>query len=102
MTKRFYLVFLLGVLSACQHNESTVDANKKSNAVKVTTKTVMLMKDDYDLRYSGTIEPVQSVALTFNGTGTVESVFVNEGDMVKKGQALASLDKTKPGMLMSD
>jgi len=52
------------------------------------------MTDELELHYSGTIEPSYSVALMFKNTGTIEQVFVDEGDLVKKGQALASLDKS--------
>jgi RND family efflux transporter MFP subunit len=52
------------------------------------------VKDNTELHYSGTIEPSQSVALMFKSAGTVENVLVEEGDFVKKGQPLATVNKS--------
>jgi RND family efflux transporter MFP subunit len=46
------------------------------------------------LRYSGTVEPFQSIPLNFQTAGTVEKVLVDAGDVVEKGQLLATLDQT--------
>jgi RND family efflux transporter MFP subunit len=94
MKKNVYLMALLIVLAACQHNKEKISFNERNNGVKVTTKLVELVKDNNELHYSGTIEPSQSVALMFKGMGTVESVLVEEGDFVKKGQPLATVNKT--------
>ncbi len=45
------------------------------------------------LRLGGTLEARRSVAPSFSVPGTVEQVFVEVGDRVKKGQPLASLGK---------
>lgn len=45
------------------------------------------------LRLNGTLEPERSMSAGFAVPGTVEKVFVNVGDVVKKGQPLASLAK---------
>jgi len=44
-----------------------------------------------DLRMSGTIEAERSSSLSFSVPGTVEEVLVQEGEAVRRGQALASL-----------
>ena len=94
MKKNVYLMALLIVLAACQHNKEKISFNERNNGVKVTTKLVELVKDNNELHYSGTIEPSQSVALMFKGMGTVESVLVEEGDFVKKDQPQATVNKT--------
>jgi RND family efflux transporter MFP subunit len=94
MNKNVFLIAFLSMLAACHNGQNKEIINERNNTVKVTTKTVELVKDDNELHYSGTIEPSQSVALMFKGAGTVESVFVDEGDFVKKGQPLASVNKT--------
>jgi RND family efflux transporter MFP subunit len=50
--------------------------------------------EDAMLHYSGTIEAAHSIPLTFQVTGTIEKVNADEGDVVRKGQVLASLDKS--------
>lgn len=44
-----------------------------------------------DLRMSGTIEAERSTALSFAVPGTIETVLVQEGEVVRAGQALARL-----------
>jgi RND family efflux transporter, MFP subunit len=94
MNKNVFLIALLGMLASCQHGHNREILNERNNTIKVTTKTVELVKDNTELRYSGTIEPSQSVALMFKSAGTVENVFAEEGDFVKKGQQLATVNKT--------
>jgi len=43
-------------------------------------------------RYAGTIEAANSSALSFAVSGTVETVVVNQGDRVRRGDVLATLD----------
>ena len=94
MNKNIFLIALLSLLAACQHGQNKEILKVGNNLIKVTTKTVELEKDNTELHYSGTIEPSHSVALIFKSAGTVESVFVEEGDFVKKGQPLATVNKT--------
>jgi RND family efflux transporter MFP subunit len=94
MNKNFFLIALISMLASCQHSQNKVVLNQKNNAFNVTTKIVELVQDNNELHYSGTIEPSQSVALMFKGPGTVENVFVEEGDFVKKGQQLATVNRS--------
>lgn len=48
-----------------------------------------------EARYLGMVEAVQSSALAFELSGTVEAIIVNEGDAVKAGQELAHLDTSR-------
>ena len=94
MNKNVFLIALLSLLAACQHGQNKEILKERNNPIKVTTKTVEPVKDNTQLRYSGTIEPSQSVALMFKSAGTVENVYVEEGDFVRKGQPLATVNKT--------
>lgn len=94
MNKNLFLIALVSMLSSCQQSQNKEIFNEKSNPVKVTTKTIVIVTDNNELHYSGTIEPSQSVALMFKGMGTVESVLADEGDFVKKGQTLATINNT--------
>ena len=48
------------------------------------------MKDEY--KYSGTIEPKDTVDVTASMTGTVKAVNFKEGDKVNKGDVLFTID----------
>jgi RND family efflux transporter MFP subunit len=60
--------------------------------VNVQVATVTTAGSDEGLKYSGTFEESESIPLTFSQVGTVTKVFVAEGDPVRKGQLLATLD----------
>ena len=81
----------LTLLVSCSQKE---EAKKETLPVKVTTATVVKKSTVEKLSYSGTIEAFQTIPLNFEGTGTVEKVLVEAGDKVKKGQLLATIDKT--------
>lgn len=82
------------VLAGCQTKSGKQEFVEK--AIPVTTVKVTSQVEVANFRYSGTVEAFQTVPLTFETPGTVEKVFVEAGDEVKKGQLLASLDKSNP------
>ncbi|PZO20219.1 MAG: efflux transporter periplasmic adaptor subunit [Leptolyngbya foveolarum] len=59
-------------------SELTVEVNKDAITVRITA--------------SGTIEPVRSVNLSPKTAGTVEELYVEQGDQVEKGQVIARMD----------
>jgi len=83
----------LCMLFACnpRQNQENLPSTKP-----ITVATVMVKKEKVvtALRYSGTVEAYQSIPLNFQTTGTVEKVLVDAGDIVHKGQLLATLDET--------
>lgn len=66
---------------------------EEKQAISVIAQKVERVKCSTNLRYSGTVEASQTIPLTFQTTGIVEQVYVQEGDAVSKGQLLAVLDK---------
>ena len=85
------LVVAIAIVS-CQQKQEVV--KNEATAIKVVASPVQTADSSINLRYSGTIEASQTIPLSFQGTGKVESVLVQEGDAVKKGQLLATTDKT--------
>lgn len=81
------------MLTACNQQENRDEAPEKE-AIHVTTVMVKSEKVITTLQYSGTIEPYQTIPLTFQTTGTIQSVLVEAGDVVKKGTLLATIDPT--------
>jgi RND family efflux transporter MFP subunit len=81
------------ILTACGHNQEKEPANEENRVVKVKAEVVRVKEDITRLHYSGTVEPFRTIPLSFENVGTVKSVLVQEGDMVRKGQVLATIDK---------
>lgn len=73
---------LSGLFSACQKPVEIKGAVVQKTLVESTVTTVS----------SGTVEAHQEAVLSFSGTGRVEKVFVRLGDLVKRGQKIASLE----------
>ena len=63
------------------------------SAIKVEVASVISVPDTGLFSYSGTVEPLRSIPLNFQVTGTISQVYVEEGQSVKSGQLLASLNK---------
>lgn len=78
------LVVLVGViLSGCK---PTTPASGEPTAIPT------VISDDR-VEVEGKLVPVRHVSLSFNMTGIVSRVFVEEGESVRAGQALAELDQ---------
>jgi len=82
------LLLILGI-AACNASKVSVPA-----PVNVEVKKVGIANDQDDFAYSGTIEESGTIPLSFSIPGNAEKVLVAEGDPVKKGQLLASIDDT--------
>lgn len=70
-----------------------ISSNSKKNAQIVTT-TVQKGPVKEELILSGSVKADKHVTLYFPAGGKLIGVYVKEGDWVKKGQALVSVDKT--------
>lgn len=93
MQKNLILFALLISAISCKPKQET--ATKEANApIKVKIQVVQTARGQANLRYSGTVEAAQTIPLTFQSSGTVEQVLVQEGDAVRKGQLLATVNKT--------
>jgi membrane fusion protein, multidrug efflux system len=92
MKKLVYPAIVIATLSGCSPKQDQ-KINAEEKCIKVSTSEVKSEKIEVSLRYSGTIEPSQTIPLSFQTTGTVEKVLVDAGDAVKKGQLLATIDR---------
>jgi RND family efflux transporter MFP subunit len=68
--------------------------------VNVITDTVSGSALINALSYVGVIEENSSVALSFSTMGTIEKIYVSEGDYVSRGQLLAKLDPASANSLL--
>ncbi|MGQ1948443.1 efflux RND transporter periplasmic adaptor subunit [Geofilum sp. OHC36d9] len=79
------------LLSACGSHTSSEHKELPSNPqVKITQ--VMQTSSVKPLNYSGIVEASQTTPVSFQTIGTVQSVYVDEGMEVKKGDVLATLN----------
>lgn len=90
------LIFTL-VLTGCTTKEKEVIL-KKEPEVKalrnVSLKTISTSRYSESLTLSGNIIPTESVKVSFKIPGIITNVLVNEGDVVKKGQPIATMSQT--------
>lgn len=91
MKQNLFLFAILIVMASCQQKQETV--KKESASIRVKAQPVQTVSGLSNLRYSGTVEAAQTIPLTFQSSGTVEQVLVQEGDAVRKGQLLAVVNK---------
>jgi RND family efflux transporter MFP subunit len=93
MKKLVYLAIATIFLMSCTAKQ-TNDRNVDEKGIAVSVSEVKKDRVTTDLKYSGTIEAFQTIPLSFQMTGTVEKVLVDAGDAVKKGQLLATIEKS--------
>ena len=89
MKKIFFLTLTIVSLVGCNHKDKVENPSDP----QVVLSEVKKVKSSGDLHYSGSIEAIQTIPLTFQTTGTILKVLVNAGDAVRKGQLLATVDK---------
>ncbi|MCI1999740.1 MAG: biotin/lipoyl-binding protein [Clostridia bacterium] len=85
-------IFISMFLSGCQKSSDT-------NAIKSTksVQTMVLSPTQYDvtLSYQGIVKASDTRNYFFKSSGKVSKVYIKEGQQVKKGDILASLDTTQ-------
>ena len=89
MRKTLFLALLSSMLlCACKRDK----VQKEIQPVKVKTMTVGNMSMESGQAYSGTIEEMSGTSLSFAGMGTVRTLHVAEGQFVRQGHLVATLD----------
>ena len=84
-------IILVGVLSACDQQPAPVPEQLRP----IRTFAVTEIASGQVRRFAGLIEASDSTSLSFQVGGNVREVRVSQGDAVRAGQALATLD-TEP------
>jgi RND family efflux transporter MFP subunit len=83
-------IALAVVMATACADRKTPELKEKIIPVKVIQIETSAMTTDRN--YVGTVEESTAISLSFSLMGTVEQVFVSEGQPVRKGQALAVLN----------
>lgn len=99
MKKRNYLRFnfvglllLVLIIGSCKKSEKNETISLKT--VKVKTQTIGKTQQENQREYIGTVESGNTVDVSFLSSGTISKMYFSEGQKVKKGQLLASLNST--------
>jgi RND family efflux transporter MFP subunit len=90
MNKAIYACVLAVLALAGCSNKPVPEVKEK--VIPVKTLRVAASTVNSETNYVGTVEESTSLSLSFSVMGTVEQVFVSEGQKVNKGQLLATLN----------
>ena len=93
MRKNVHLLMLLliALLSGCKEKE----AEREKVPTRVMTETVEATGMAGGQSYVGVVEENEGTAVSFTGMGAVRRVYVDEGQMVRRGQLIAEMDDTQ-------
>ena len=86
----FSLTIVLIGLTSCSHSKK----EEKVSSLKVTTETAKRSMNETGPIYVGQVEEQSATAVSFTSMGTLNRVFVSEGQWVKRGQLIATIDPT--------
>ncbi len=85
--------FILGSCSDSKAKENAnADTAKTSAKQEIVTKPISQFHPEYELTIPGELEPAEQVSLYAKVNGFVKKLYVDIGDVVKKGQLLAVLE----------
>lgn len=88
-------LLLLVIISSCLKKSSEKGIPVASDTIPVKTIAVEKKEIDLPLVVSGQFKTDDETFLSFKTGGILNGMLVNEGDYVKKGQVLATLDLTE-------
>ncbi len=84
---------LIILFSGCSNKNENSNTNNLSDEI-IPVKVAKAVKKNYDiiLEYAGTVEPYQKARIGAQMSGTIEKIYVKEGDFVKEGQLLVQMN----------
>lgn len=94
--KSLYSVAVLALLMGCGKKDTTGESAEKT--VPVLTEQVKRTSAPTEISVSGNIEGNTTVRLGFMVAGKINYIAAREGQMIRKGQLLSSLDPTNYGI----
>lgn len=93
--KKVLSVFVIMAMMLSLQGCSKVEAEKPQEKIKaVKVSEVQKSTNDMVLSYIGTVDSKTMTDYSFKSGGKVSNIYVEKGDHVKKGEALARLDMT--------
>lgn len=82
------------LLSGCGEAEATNNAEKDEEVISIPVEVAALVNGDISSNYETTavLEAKEEAFVVARASGIIQEIFVEEGDYVEKGQALARLE----------
>lgn len=93
MKKLLIALTMFLALWGCKEKVEQKENSHTRDGIRVKVEQIAYAKTNNQLRYSGSIEATVSTRLSFQTTGTVQHIYVEEGDAVREGQLIAEADK---------
>ncbi len=95
--KKNVLLTLIAVAMMLLSTGCSNQEEKTKNAAPMSVRSeVVHPSSDIDTKsYIGIVEEESAISVGFTGSGTISKVCVSEGEMVRKGQLIAEIDKTQ-------
>ena len=95
--KKNALLTLIAVAMMLLSTGCSNQEEKTKNAAPMSVRSeVVHPSSDIDTKsYIGIVEEESAISVGFTGSGTISKVCVSEGEMVRKGQLIAEIDKTQ-------
>ena len=81
------------MIGCSAEKEQSTTQYVETKSIKVETSIAKSNQKIDHLNYTGAIIPSSTTPLSFQLPGLVQNIYVSEGDVVKKGQVLASINK---------
>jgi len=99
MNKKIGLLLLLSliVMSSCKEKQE----EREKAPTRVSTEVVEATGTAGNHTYVGIVEENEGTAVSFTSMGAVRHVYVNEGQMVRRGQLIAEIDDTQARNMVS-
>ncbi len=94
MKRTIYLVIMAGLISLTAACSDTPGLQAAEKSVPVETMRVSEEIRQRKSSFIGTVQPGKTVRFSFKTGGRIADVYVEKGDRVKKGDIIASLEKT--------
>lgn len=87
--------FAIILLSSCSSKKNKTTGNTRSNSIPVHVAAIDTVNKSNTVVASGLISTEEEARLSFKIGGVIERIMVEEGQQVRKGELLASLNSTE-------
>lgn len=94
------LALSLFATSCGQAEAEQVSGQPQNQPVSVEVETVSIQETAIPIAVIGQITPTTSVQLSFRTGGFIQDILVDEGDVVRQGQVLATLNRTETSTMV--
>ncbi len=101
MKKAKFLIFLLFIVGFTACDEKPKKKKRTLEPVFVETEVIQVGTSMPDRTYVGVVEELSTTSVSFNASGTLTKVYVNEGDHVSAGQQIAEIDSSQARNLLT-